>query len=122
MRLSSCQWSPSSFEVNTWPSAVPRYSLLMLFGSAVREITVPPEGPTCRRFASAHSPCLRWQERPTPKICVSCACILPDATIGLQVVSLRKPPQNCACSKVQIADKLPLVLVLAARPEYLFGA
>src|SRR6202030_409707 len=48
MRLSKFQCWPSSVEEKTWPSEVPRKILLALCGAASREITVPPEGPTCR--------------------------------------------------------------------------
>src|SRR5258708_36668660 len=48
MRLNKFQCWPSSVEEKTWPSDVPRKTLLALCGSASREITVPPEGPTCR--------------------------------------------------------------------------
>src|SRR6266481_8313160 len=48
MRLSKFQCWPSSLEEKTCPSEVPRKILLGLRGSASREITVPPEGPTCR--------------------------------------------------------------------------
>src|SRR5215469_10778879 len=49
MRLSNCQCPPSSLEVKMCPSAVPMYNFEILCGSAPKEITVPPGGPTCRQ-------------------------------------------------------------------------
>src|SRR6516162_4038334 len=47
IRLKSNQCPPSSLEVNTWPSAVPKNNLFRLWGSAASDTTLPPGGPTC---------------------------------------------------------------------------
>src|SRR5208282_3313745 len=50
--LSSCQCAPSSLELNTCPSEVPKYSFFQSWESASSEITVPPGGPTCRQVCA----------------------------------------------------------------------
>src|ERR1700730_15574217 len=112
MRLRSCQCAPSSLEVNTWPSEVPRYSLFTSRGSAPKEMTVPPGGPACLHvgavveaavsaiaaspihfaFIRMHSP--RAQRRPQDAI-------------------VRNPLLKRACSEGQIWGHLFIVLVRA---------
>src|SRR5690348_18244286 len=102
MRLKSDQCPPSSTELNTCPSDVPRYSLFASWGSASSEITVPPAGPTCFHVCAGVAEAAANAIASAPNHFVFVTIISPRSAEAPTCNSLKNAPQKIACSQVQI--------------------
>src|SRR5262249_31065403 len=111
IRLNNCQCCPSSFEENTCPSEVPRYSLLMSFGSCSSEITVPPGGPTCRQPCADAATLAANPSAITPNNLPFISMQFSQSADAPTSTSVGNRHFPVACPKGQIRGRLVIVLV-----------